>query len=215
MTFSYEAILFDCDGVIVDTESLSSEILKHQLSAIGLDLDDHTMHTQFAGFTTEQNMQLAETMLGRPLPDDFLDTYRRAFHDSIHQHLEPIAGVRTLLHKINKPIAMATNAKREEMNLKLDLIGLKDTFKTRFAVDDVEHGKPAPDLYLKAAQSLNVSPEQCIVIEDSIAGIRAGVAAGATVLAFSEVISHTDQLKAGASATFATMKELEVLLALE
>ncbi|MBM6550338.1 HAD family hydrolase [Marinomonas ostreistagni] len=215
MTYSYEAILFDCDGVIVDTESLSSQILKQQLREIGLDLDDHTMHTQFAGFTTAENMQLVEQMLGRSVPNGFLEQYRQAFHSSILSHLEPIQGVRQLLSKIDKPIAMATNANRHEMNLKLELIGLTETFSTRFAVDDVEHGKPAPDLYLKAAAALNVAPEHCIVIEDSVAGIRAGVAAGATVLAYSDVISRDAQLAAGASATFNSMKELEALLALK
>ena len=215
MSYSYDAVLFDCDGVIVDTESLSSSILKHQLSEVGLDVDDHTMHTRFAGFTTAQNIKLAEEMLGHPVPNDFLDNYRTAFNNSIRAHLEPITGVRELLAKIQKPIAMATNAKRQEMNLKLELIGLTDTFATRFSVDDVAEGKPAPDLYLKAAQALKVAPRHCIVIEDSVAGIRAGVAAGATVLAFSAVINREAQLEAGASATFHSMKELEKLLGLE
>lgn len=214
MPYTYEAILFDCDGVIVDTESLSARILQRKLSEIGLELDDHTMHTRFAGFTNEQNLALAEQMLGRPLPKNLLEDYRAEFTDCIRTSLEPIEGVRELLGKITKPIAMATNARREEMNIKLELIGLTDTFHTRFSVDDVKQGKPAPDLYQTAAAALSVDPKQCIVIEDSVAGIRAGVAAGATVLAYSQVISREAQLEAGASATFNNMKELELLLGL-
>ncbi len=214
MPYQYDAILFDCDGVIVDTETLSSSILKRRLKELGLELDDHTMHTKFAGFTTQDNLALAAKMLGRPLPDDFLTNYRKEFDDTVKATLEPIEGVRELLAAIKCPIAMATNAQRREMEIKLDIIGLKERFATRFAVDDVNQGKPAPDLYLKAAQALGVAPNRCIVIEDSIAGIQAGKASGATVLAYSAVLDRDAQLKAGATDTFASMKELMSLLGL-
>ncbi|SBT19083.1 6-phosphogluconate phosphatase [Marinomonas gallaica] len=215
MRFPYQAILFDCDGVIVDTEILSSNILKRMLNELGLELDDHTMHTQFAGFTTHKNLILAESMLGKPLPDNFLNHYREEFNCAIKTDLHPIEGVRELLDAITCPVAMATNAQRAEMELKLELIGLTHKFKTRFAVDDVDQGKPAPDLYLAAANALQVSPEHCIVIEDSLAGIRAGKAAGATVLAYSDVLPAEAQIEAGASATFDSMAELMVLLGLK
>lgn len=215
MSFSYKAILFDCDGVIVDTETLSSSILKRKLDQLGLTLDDHTMHIKFAGFTTEENLKVAATMLGKPLPEDFYQEYRNEFNQSIIEHLEPIDGVTELLALIKCPIAMATNAKRAELELKLELIGLAEKFKVRFAVDDVAQGKPEPDLYLKAAEALGVSPTDCIVIEDSIAGIRAGKAAGATVLGFCSLLAPEVQIQAGASATFRNMKELIELLDLK
>ena len=214
MPYSYDAILFDCDGVIVDTETLSSTILKRRLQDLGLELDDATMHTQFAGFTTQDNLALAERMLGKPLPDDFLVHYRNEFNDTIKTSLEPIEGVIELLEAIQCPIAMATNAPRHEMELKLDILNLQKRFATRFAVDDVKRGKPAPDLYLAAAEALNVKPERCIVIEDSIAGIQAGKASGATVLAYSAVLGREAQLEAGATDTFSTMRELMALLGL-
>ncbi|MBJ7552491.1 HAD family hydrolase [Marinomonas ostreistagni] len=214
MRSNYQAILFDCDGVIVDTETLSSNILKQMLHIEGLDVDDHTLHTQFAGFTTKENLALAESMLGKPLPEDFQERYRQAFNNTIKTSLSPIEGVVDLLENIDCPIAMATNAKRAEMELKLELIQLTHHFKTRFAVDDVVQGKPAPDLYLKAADALGVKPEDCIVIEDSLAGIQAGKAAGATVYAYSAVLPASLQKEAGADATFASMKELQNLLGL-
>ncbi|TDR14966.1 HAD family hydrolase [Marinomonas communis] len=210
----YQAILFDCDGVIVDTETLSSNILKQMLHEIGLNVDDHTLHTQFAGFTTQECLELAESMLGKPLPETFPEQYRQAFNSAIQNSLTPIEGVVELLNSIRCPIAMATNAKRAEMELKLELIQLTHFFKTRFAVDDVTQGKPAPDLYLKAADALGVAPEDCIVIEDSLAGIQAGKAAGARVYAYSAVLPASLQKEAGADATFASMKELQSLLGL-
>ena len=212
MTYSYKAIIFDCDGVIVDTENISNTILKAMLSECGLELDDEILHTQFTGFTNHENLINAEKLLGRPLPSDFDEDYRQRFHAVIEADLEPIEGVRDLLNKITAPIAMATNARRKEMDFKLNKIQLAERFSTRFCVEDVENGKPAPDLYLKAAKALNVAPEDCLVIEDSIAGITAGKAAGMRVLAFSETLDAGMQTAAGATQCFNTMKELEGLL---
>ncbi len=214
MIFPYKAIIFDCDGVIVDTENISNTILKTMLSECGLELDDDTLHAKFTGFTNQENLINAEKLLGRPLPTHFDKEYRQRFHAIIDAELEPIDGVRELLSKISAPIAMATNARRKEMNFKLDKIQLSERFATRFCVDDVQHGKPAPDLYLTAANALNIDPKDCLVIEDSIAGITAGKAAGMRVLAFSETLDENMQMAAGATRCFKTMKELEGLLGL-
>lgn len=214
MIFPYKAIIFDCDGVIVDTENISNTILKTMLSECGLELDDDTLHAKFTGFTNQENLINAEKLLGRPLPTHFDEEYRQRFHAIIDAELEPIDGVRELLSKISAPIAMATNARRKEMNFKLDKIQLSERFATRFCVDDVQHGKPAPDLYLTAANALNIDPKDCLVIEDSIAGITAGKAAGMRVLAFSETLDENMQMAAGATRCFKTLKELEGLLGL-
>lgn len=214
MTQAYKAIIFDCDGVIVDTESVSNAIFKTMLSECGLELDDDTLHSQFTGFTNKQNLVHAEKLLGKPLPKNFDADYRQRFYDAMEQDLQPIDGVLSLLSKITVPIAMATNARREEMDYKLHKIQLADRFSTRFCVEDVEHGKPAPDLYLKAAAALVIDPKDCLVIEDSVAGITAGRAAGMRVLAFSETLDAGMQLAAGATECFKTMKELEGLLGL-
>lgn len=214
MTYSYKAIIFDCDGVIVDTENISNTILKSMLNECGLELDDETLHAKFTGFTNQENLINAEKLLGKPLPANFDEDYRQRFHAVIEADLEPIKGVRDLLNKITMPIAMATNARRKEMDFKLTKIQLAERFSTRFCVDDVENGKPAPDLYLKAAKALNVEPEDCLVIEDSVAGITAGRAAGMRVLAFSETLDEKMQTAAGATECFKSMKELEGLLGL-
>ena len=214
MVYSYKAIIFDCDGVIVDTENISNEIMRSMLQQEGLHIDDKLLHERFSGFPNKENIKTAEAMLGRALPESFDDDYRKRFHAVINQHLEPINGVRDLLEKITTPIAMATNARRKEMNFKLNKIQLEETFAVRFCVEDVAQGKPAPDLYLKAAAALNVAPEDCLVIEDSVAGIKAGKAAGMRVLAFSETLEADLQTRAGATECFDTMKQLESLLGL-
>jgi HAD superfamily hydrolase (TIGR01509 family) len=214
MPYSYKAIIFDCDGVIVDTETISNEIFTAMLHEQGLDIDEKTLLEQFTGFTNQETLKNAEKLLGRTLPENFDHEYRQKFSNRIMNKLEPISGVRELLKKIPCPIAMATNARRLEMDLKLNKIELSEVFSTRFCVEDVEQGKPAPDLYLKAAQALNVDPKDCLVIEDSVAGIRAGCAAGMRVLAYSGEINKEMQAAAGATACFDSMKDLEVLLGL-
>ena len=212
MTYSYKAVLFDCDGVIVDTENLSNDLLRAMLKEQGLELDDQTLHDKFTGFTNQENLRNAEAMLGKALPANFDADYREKFQALMEAQLEPIHGVPELLRKIQTPIAMATNARRQEMNFKLNKIDLAERFSTRFCVEDVEQGKPAPDLYLKAAKAVGVAPEDCIVIEDSVAGIRAGRAAGMRVFAFSETVPADLQLAAGATEVFDNMKQLEALL---
>lgn len=214
MIFPYKAVIFDCDGVIVDTETISNEIFTSMLHKLGLDIDEQTLLEKFTGFTNQETLRNAEKLLGKPLPESFDSEYRQRFHAIINAHLEPINGVRELLNKIAMPIAMATNARRKEMDMKLEKIELCDQFSTRFCVEDVENGKPEPDIYLKAAQALNVDPQDCLVIEDSIAGIRAGCAAGMRVLAYSGAYNEASQTTAGATACFKTMQELEGLLGL-
>lgn len=212
MPTPYKAIIFDCDGVIVDTETMSNNIYTNMLRELGLEIDKKTLLEQFTGFTNQETMRNAEKLLGRALPENFDQEYRKQFHQMIMTQLEPISGVRELLQKIPTPIAMATNARRLEMDLKLEKIQLVDTFSVRFCVEDVEHGKPAPDLYLKAAQALKVSPNDCIVIEDSVTGIKAGCAAGMRVFAYSAEMDQDIQAAAGATACFQSMHDLEKLL---
>lgn len=204
----YQAIIFDCDGVIVDTENLSNTLYKNALSKLGLHLSDAELHHHFSGFTTEHNLKKSEELLGRPLPSDFADTLKTEFYRVISESLPTIEGVRELLQEIKVPIAMATNARREEMEFKLEKTQLAERFSVRFCVDDVAQPKPAPDLYLAAANALGVDPQYCLVIEDSIAGVQAGTAAGMSVHAYSETMDETLQKQAGAVSTNKTMRAL-------
>lgn len=205
---SFKAIIFDCDGVIVDTETINNQILKQKLAVYGLTLSDLEMHQMFSGLTAENNVATASKLLGKPLPDHFADDVRAEFHKRIEQHLTPIKNIPELLRRINVPIAMATNAHRRAMDFKLNKIELIDYFKQRFCIDDVVNPKPAPDLYLMAANAIKVKPEDCLVIEDSVAGITAGVEAGMTVYGFSECTDEKMQAEAGAAMSFPSIADL-------
>ncbi|TDO99776.1 HAD family hydrolase [Marinomonas balearica] len=214
MPVDYHAIIFDCDGVIVDTETISNRVMFELLQESDIAVSLETIHKEFTGYTTQHNLDAIEALTHKKVPDHFLSEYKARFQKHIDLYLEPIQGITEVLSKIQTPIAMATNATRKEMDYKLNKIGLIEKFKTRFCVDDVVHGKPAPDMYVKAAEALNIPPNKCIVIEDSIAGITAGVAAGATVYAYSAMVDSSAQINAGAAETFTSMKALETLLGL-
>ncbi|TBR44976.1 HAD family phosphatase [Marinomonas agarivorans] len=204
----FKAVIFDCDGVIVDTETINNQILKQKLAEHGLTLSALEMHQKFSGLTAEENRKTAEALIGKSLPDSFITELRAEFHRRINEHLEPIKDIPELISRINTPIAMATNAHRPAMDFKLNKIGLIDQFKQRFCIDDVPNPKPHPDLYLLAANALNTAPQDCLVIEDSTAGITAGVKAGMTVYGFCECSDQESQIQAGASKSFPTIRQL-------
>ena len=206
---SFKAIIFDCDGVIVDTETISNNIFKAKLEALGHSLTEQDIQTLFTGYTTEKNLDTVANILGYSLPENFKSELKGAYQAEMERHLECIPGIPEILHNLNCPFAMATNAHRSDMEFKLAKLELGQVFTQRFCVEDVEQPKPSPDLYLLASKNLGVQVKECLVIEDSIAGIRAGVAAGMTVFAYSEQMNKSEQLKAGASRCFESMIKLK------
>ncbi len=208
----YEAIIFDCDGVIVDTENMINEIFQDELAKLGLHLTHKEMDHYFSGYAATENLKTIAELLKAPVPEGFSEAVQNRFKAAMKENITPIPGVVDLLKKIKHPFAMATNSRTESLKFKLTKIGLIDTFKVRFCVEDVENPKPSPDLYLKAAEALNIEPKHCIAIEDSVAGITAAVSAGMTVYAYSASMDKEAQLNAGAVLTFDSMEELETLL---
>ena len=209
---AFDAIIFDCDGVLVDTETLANMTWQDKLAEHGLFLSLQELHHYFTGYTTELNLAKATELLGRPLPTDFIDQIRELFWQKISLDLPLIPYVEDALNQIQLPKATATNAKREELNFKLERSGLDRFFSHRLCVEDVSNPKPAPDIYQLAATKLGSSPQNCAVVEDSIAGIKAGVAAGMTVFGYCKDTPHDKQKEAGAFKCFDDMRELPDLI---
>lgn len=209
---SFQAVIFDCDGVLVDTEMMSHWSWQQSLRAEGLERPLADFHAHFTGYTAEVNLALAEAWLGRPLPRDFPDRVRALFRQRIQEDLPVIPGVEAVLAALDLPLATATNAQRAELDFKLQKTGLGRFFRHTVCVEDVANPKPAPDLYLLAAERLGVDPRHCAVIEDSPAGIRAGVAAGMTVFGFARDMDPDRQREAGATRSFDDMRDLATLL---
>jgi HAD superfamily hydrolase (TIGR01509 family) len=218
LTPGFDLIIFDCDGVLVDSEVISCRTYAEMLTRHGYPISVEQVHDRFLGRSAREARLEIEHELGRNLPDD-LDTQLRAeLYRSFAETLEAIPGIAQALDGISQAVCVASSGSPERIRTSLTLVNLHDRFVPNiFSAQQVEHGKPAPDLFLFAARQMQVPPERCLVIEDSIPGVIAARAAGMAVLGFhggSHCRPSTAAAlrEAGATATFEDMRRLPVLI---
>ena len=206
-------IIFDCDGVLIDSERILNQVLRECLAEHGLHLsfDDAIRH--FKGHSTQACVARAEQLLGVPLPVDQITLqYNQLGAERFCTELKPIPGIADALDKIPHPRCVASNSGHAHIRTGLERTGLLSYFSNSlFSAADVNRGKPAPDLFLHAAEQMSVDPSECIVIEDSTAGIEAAIAANMRVLGYVDLTSERELRAAGAQ-TFYTMAELPDLI---
>ena len=204
-----EAVIFDCDGTLVDSETLSLSVLVEFVAEFGLEIPHEEALQQFAGNELSVVFRTIEERLERSLPDDFLDRFRERQIAVLKQELQAIEGAHDLLASINLPFCVASNAPLNKIAVCLETTGLHQHFAPNriFSAYEIQVWKPEPDLFLKAAHAVGVAPENCAVVEDSSFGINAGLAAGMQVFAFNphrpgstddsgvRSIQHLDELK--------------------
>ena len=210
-----KAVLFDCDGVLADTEMLVNRLVATELSARGWAMDAHEARRLFLGMAWPAMRPLVEARTGS-LPPGWEDNFSRRITVMLETETLAIPGAMEALQLVmaRLPVAVASNSSRRELAAKLQRLGLVETFAGRcFSFQDVAHPKPAPDMYLAAAAACGVAPRDCVVVEDSITGVRAGIAAGCHVLGFSRDTSAVALWQAGAE-PFASMEALPALLGL-
>lgn len=212
------AVLFDCDGVLADTEALHDRILAEEITALGWEITPEEGSRRFRGFAWDVIRPQIEQRLGPDsVPADFISNLIARVVRALEEEVEPVPGALEAVAAIAAagiPVAVASNSSRPELATKLRRLGLAETFRGRaFSVNDVERAKPAPDMYRAAAAACGADPHRCVVVEDSPAGARAGIAAGCRVLGFAR---HTapDLLRAVGAETFTDMTELAGLLGL-
>ncbi|GAB4516206.1 MAG: HAD family hydrolase [Roseibium sp.] len=221
---SFEAILFDCDGVLVDSETIYVEVEREHLSRIGLHYELHDYMDRFQGLGSDDFWSALDRdhrALGKgPLPQSFGPELDAATQDRIDRDLVEIAGIRQLLKAHNGPRAVASSSRLQRLTRKLRHTGLFDYFDPHiYSGEQVANGKPAPDLFLFAAQKLSVAPSRTLVVEDSANGVMAGRAAGMTVWGFvgggHSHDGHADRLRAaGAHRVVDSHDDLAALLVL-
>ena len=216
---SFAAILFDCDGVLVDSEPITMRVLRQCLHESGWSLSLAECMALFVGVTVRSKTALIEARTGQPLTDAWMDDFYARRNRALTAELQPIAGavdaVRTLHARLQGRIACASGADRLKVELQLAQVGLADCFAGRvLSGHEMPRSKPAPDVYLAAAQALALAPACCLVVEDTPTGVQAGVAAGATVWAYVPPGADRAALRAaGAHALFDDMAALPALLA--
>jgi HAD superfamily hydrolase (TIGR01509 family) len=226
----FAAVLFDCDGVLVDSEAITLTVLRNMLAELGWEMSLEACMRQFLGRLVRDNAALIEQHTGQPMTQAWMDAFLRRRDAALSAQLTAIDGVQDALTQIERiygtRIACASGADRRKINLQLNKVALTHYFAGRiFSGFEMAQSKPAPDVYLAAAAHLRVDPSHCAVIEDSPTGVRAGVAAGATVFAY--VAQNCPSVQAlggvaavsatllgvGAYAVFSDMRELPGLLA--
>lgn len=179
-------VIFDCDGVLVDSEPLAAPILAQAMRDLGLAAETDDVDRDMRGRSLRDCVREIEARLGHPVPSTFLPDLDARTREVFERELQPIPGVASLLDALARasiPSAVASSGSHEKIRTSLALTGLAGHFGERvFSASEVQSGKPAPDLFLHAAARMGVPPRSAVVIEDSGPGVRAGVAAGMRVL---------------------------------
>jgi HAD superfamily hydrolase (TIGR01509 family) len=215
---SPDLVIFDCDGVLVDSEALYARIDAEMLAEVGYHATPAQISERFAGIAFPEMLAMIERELGRALPDGYAEAVAARTGAAFETELRPIPHVRATVEALERPVCVASSTGPSRLHLSLRVTGLIDLFAPDiFSATQVARGKPAPDLFLFAAAQMGASPDGCLVIEDSVPGVTAAVAAGMPVLGFSGA-SHggtalADRLRqAGAATVFDDMRVLSDIL---
>jgi HAD superfamily hydrolase (TIGR01509 family) len=210
----FDLIIFDCDGVVVDSESIVHEVFGEFLRELGIALPPARIHEQFLGRTLADSMAIVAGLTGRPVPAGALDGYRARRDQVLRERVRPVEGIREVLERLDVPFCIASSGDHAKMRATLGATSLLPLFEERlFSATEVERGKPAPDVFLYAAARMRAAPARTAVVEDSVNGIAAARAAGMAAFGFVGLTPAARLAEAGAEATFAHMRELPALLA--
>jgi len=214
---NFEAILFDCDGVLVDSEAITCGVLRDMFEAQGWRMSLAECMQRFVGHTVKSQRDTIEAHTGQPLTDAWLEQFYARRNERLSQSLTAIEGVHEavahLYDHCQGRIAVASGADRFKIEMMLKQVGLWHFFDGRiFSGHEMPRSKPYPDVYLAAAAHLQIDPARCLVVEDTTVGITAGVAAGATVWAYAPPpAEQAPLLQAGAQRVFTGMHALRLV----
>ncbi|MHA3723987.1 HAD family hydrolase [Leucobacter sp. HY1910] len=218
---AFAGVLFDCDGVLVDSEAITNGVLREMLHELGWPISEPECVALFIGRALKDQWAVILERTGFRIDDAWIGQFRARRDIALRERVTAIPGVLGALELIKSAygtkIAVASGADRSKIEMQLSLTGLADFFGDRvFSGMEVPRSKPAPDVYLAAARALKIAPDRAVVVEDTVAGVTAGVAAGATVLGYSSGALTSAQpqalRKAGAVNVFQDMSELPLLV---
>jgi HAD superfamily hydrolase (TIGR01509 family) len=218
----FEAVLFDCDGVLVDSEPITIGVLRDMIEELGWKLSTQECMALFVGKTVKDEAAHIEARTGKPVTEAWIASFRARRNEALERDLVAIrnihAAVESIHARLQGRIACASGADRGKVELQLRKVGLIGFFEGRiFSGAELPRSKPAPDVYLAAAGALSVDPARCAVVEDTITGVTAGVAAGAKVFGYSPPEAGHDApealRRAGAVHVFTDMEQLPGILA--
>ncbi|MFE5796781.1 HAD family hydrolase [Streptomyces sp. NPDC056503] len=208
-------VIFDCDGVLVDSERLYCRVDREVFAELGAEFTEAELVEHFVGSPHEIWTALVEERRGRPLEPGWQEPYRVRYETVLDAELTEVEGVTDVLDALAVPYCLASNGSHAEIRRNLTRTGLLDRFDGRiFSARDVARGKPAPDLFLHAAATAGVPPERCAVVEDSPYGVRAARAAGMRAYGYAGGLTPAHRLEGPDTVVFEDMRKLAGLLAL-
>jgi HAD superfamily hydrolase (TIGR01509 family) len=207
-------VIFDCDGVLVDSERLAVKIDVQVLASLGWPMTEAEVVERFVGKSDAHMKREIELHLGRALPGDWDTGFRDVYLETFRRELKPVDGVALALDAIAVPTCVASSGTREKMEFTLGLTGLLGRFAGRlFSATEVANGKPAPDLFLHAAARMGADPRECAVVEDSRFGVAAARAAGMRAFGYAGGLTPAAWLEGPGTVVFTDMRDLPRLLA--
>ena len=209
-----ELVIFDCDGVLLDSERLAVRVEREVLAGLGWALSETELIERFVGRSELDMVRQIEEHLGRSLDAPWDEICGPAYRAAFGAELEAVEGIEEALEQISLPTCVASSSSHEKLRFTLGLVGLYERFEGRiFSAEDVARGKPAPDLFLHAATCMGVAPERCVVVEDSRYGVHAARAAGMRALGFAGGLTPAAALEGPGTIVFDDMRALPALLA--
>ncbi|MGB6452841.1 MAG: HAD family hydrolase [Steroidobacteraceae bacterium] len=209
-----ELVIFDCDGVLVDSERLAIKVDVAVLAQLGWVLTEAQVIDRFVGLSDAHFRRDIESYLGRSLPEGWEAQLEGLYRDAFLRELKPVEGITDALDRISLRTCVASSGSHEKIRFTLGLTGLYERFEGHiFSATQVAHGKPAPDLFLFAAEKMGVDPGACAVVEDSAMGVAAARAAKMQVLAYAGGVTPAEKLIGPNTLVFEHMRDLPALLA--
>jgi HAD superfamily hydrolase (TIGR01509 family) len=208
-----DLVIFDCDGVLVDSERLAIRVDVQVLASLGWPMTEDEVVRRFVGKSDAHMKRDIEAHLGRKLPDDWDAAFRDVYLDTFRRELRPVDGIVEALDAIRAATCVASSGTHDKMRFTLGLTGLWDRFEGRiFSATEVARGKPHPDLFLHAAARMGVEPSACAVVEDSAFGVEAARAAGMRAFGYAGGVTPAERLQGPGTVVFTDMRDLPRLL---
>ncbi|MBW8682740.1 HAD family hydrolase [Chitinophaga rhizophila] len=207
-------IIFDCDGVLVDSEVIGVRVLLDMASEYGVSMDLQEAVEEFSGIRLREGIKILQQKASSPFPEDFEQLFRARSYEVFKTEMRPVNGIKAVLDRLRIPYCVASSGPMEKMKLNLSLTGLYPYFadgKRIFSGYEINSWKPDPGIFLYAAEKMGFAPAECVVIEDSKAGVIAAQRGGFKILGYAKPFNGDELRKEGAT-IFYDMKDLLPLL---
>ena len=208
----YKCIIFDCDGVLIDSESIAIGVLVDMANDIGANMDFQESLVSLKGRSLNLCLEGVSKRINKPLPINFEQDYRINTFEAFRKNIQPIKGIKDVVENLTIPFCVASSGPENKIRLNLDITGLLPFFEGNiFSCYAIQKWKPEPDIFLWAAKTMGFKPDECLVVEDSVSGVKAAKAGRFDVFGYTEH-DYKDELQHEATKTFNSMDKLLEML---